>query len=169
MPFQLQDGKFLLADGKFATDPACCCDTCSGGATAIIESHATGSGAGCPTLDISDSITVTLPGDGFIDFSQFKRCLGGCTPSTYSGHSSYLGTMFCSSGSFTLFIQAVSLCCDNIGSDPCNPITEYSCGCSSANGEPGTMTAPGVYTFNFIGTVGGLTWNLDVTVTISFP
>lgn len=144
-------------------------EDCSVGASALIEVHATGSGTGCQTFDITDSLTATLPpGGGFAFLTTSHDCLSGCsTPSTYAGTVAYLGSIFCSGSSFQLFIQGISACCYGFSPDCHTNVS--GCSCSSANGAPGTMTAPGVYTFNFTGTVGGLTWNLDVTVTITFP
>ena len=173
MSIYLKDSMVLLHSNLVATDAACCCNNCRVGATAVIALNATGSGGGCPTMNISDSLTVSLgAGGGFVPFNLSHDCLSGCSGggNFVFGRTTYLGSMTCnnSNGAFALFIQAVGACCAAYIL-PCSTPNFSNCECADANGAPGTITSPGVFTFTYTGSSGGLSWTLVVTVTITFP
>ncbi len=157
-------------------DPNPCSGDCSGGATILVEIHATGSDTDCPTMDFTDSFTVNYPGpSGLQPFDVRRRCISGCS-SGYVSACGYQGSVSCSDGVFSMtFIgvtghgNGISVCCGAEGQD-CDPDSGlFSCSCYSVSAIPDAsgITGPGVYHFNY--TFTGPTRTLDVTVTVTMP
>lgn len=168
-------GGTYQGDGSPCDPNPCESSDCSGGATVLIEIHATGSDTDCPTLDLTDSVTIDYTGpSGSQDFDVGHRCIGGCD-GTNKSSVAYHGSVSCVDGVISMtFIggtghgNGISACCGS-SFQSCDPDDLFSCSCYSVSAIPDTsdITGPGVYHYNF--TFTGPTRTLDVTVTVTTP
>jgi len=169
------DGGVYQGDGTPCDPNPCGSSDCSGGATILVEIHATGSDTDCPTLDLTDSFTINYAGpSGTQDFDVRHRCIGGCDGTNKSA-ANYEGTVSCTDGVLSMnFIggtghgNGISVCCGSSGNS-CDPDDLFSCSCYSVSTIPDVsdINGPGVYHYSYMFT--GPTRTLDVTITVTMP